>query len=209
MVIRPKHKQIALKHIALFRKLPLAFVPLLLQQVQAYDWRFPAERRDIDQQLSFLESLTGAQRSQLLSGFERLNLPSRLVTINWVRSPGEFSEQLSAHLWATHQIDAFRAASSNYLKEFSSAKPAEQTSLPRLGIAVIGKDVEHNSYPMFRKLRPHGTYFTRVNPANGLRFCSMALPPGQPPILRLLIIGTSTEASRNLSQALAHPSFLR
>jgi hypothetical protein len=35
----------------------------------------------------------------------------------------------------------------------------ERPPAPRLGIAVIGKDVEHNDYPLFRKFRPHGTYF--------------------------------------------------
>ena len=165
----PEARRIAIGHIELLRKLPVAFVQLLLQQIQAYDWRFPAERRDILQQLSFLDFLTDAERGKLLVGFEHLALPSRLMDVKWTRSPGEFSEQLSGYLWSTHQMDAFREASSSYLGKFSSALPPAQPPAPRLGIAVIGKDVEHNNYPIFRKLRPQGTYFKRVNPNNGLR----------------------------------------
>ena len=166
----PAARQVATGHIRLLQQLPLGFVPLLLQQIQAYDLRFPAERREIDQQLAYLTALSDDQRRELLAGFRRLQLPSNLERIDWVGSPITFSEQLSAYLWATSQIDAFREASSNYLEKFRATAPAERLPAPRLGIAVIGKDVERNSYPLFRKLRPHGTYFTRVNPANGLRF---------------------------------------
>src|SRR5207302_1182210 len=46
--------------------------------------------------------------------------------------------------------------------------PAERPSVPRLGIAVVGQGVDSYPAPLFRKLRPHGAYFSRVNPDNGL-----------------------------------------
>src|SRR3954452_22954663 len=95
-------KKLALGHIELLRKLPIAFVQLLLQQIQSYDWRFPAERQDILQQLAFLESLTDVQRRELLAGFEHLGLSSRLRDAQWIASPQEFSERLSGYLWSTH-----------------------------------------------------------------------------------------------------------
>src|SRR5438445_191516 len=165
----PEARQVATRHIRLLRQLPLGFVPLLLQQIQGYDWRFPAERREIDQQLAYLASLSEDQRRQLLNGFRRLEISSNLERVNWVSSPRGFSEQLSAYLWSTRQIDAFREASSSYMERFRATVSAERLPVPRLGIAVIGKGVEHNTYPLFRKLRPVGTYFTRVNPVNGLR----------------------------------------
>jgi hypothetical protein len=165
----PEARRVATSHIELLRKLPAAFTPLLLQQVQAYDWRFPAERRDIDRQLRFLESLSEADRRGLFTGFERLKLPARLVDVKWVMAPVEFSEQLSNHLWSTGQIDAFHEASSTYLKAVFAAMPNQPPAAPRLGVAVIGKGVEQNSYPLFRKFRPHGAYFTNVDPANGLK----------------------------------------
>ncbi len=38
----------------------------------------------------------------------------------------------------------------------------------RLGIAVIGQGVTTYDAPLFRNLRPHGAYFARVKPDNGL-----------------------------------------
>ena len=46
----PQAKQIATRHIALLQQLPLAFLPLLLREVIVYDWKFPAERDEIDRQ---------------------------------------------------------------------------------------------------------------------------------------------------------------
>ncbi|MBO0721853.1 MAG: hypothetical protein J2P41_13575, partial [Blastocatellia bacterium] len=165
----PEARRMAASHIELLRKLPAAFALLLLQQVQAYDWRFPAERRDIDQQFRFLESLSESDRRQLLTGFEQLQLPTRLLDVKWASSPVEFSEQLSNYLWSTHQIDAFHETSSTYQNAVLAAMPNQPPAAPRLGIAVIGKGVEQNSYPLFRNFRPHGTRFTNVNPANGLK----------------------------------------
>jgi hypothetical protein len=165
----PEARRVATSHIELLRKLPAAFMPLLLQQVQDYDWRFPAERRDIDRQLTFLESLSEADRRRLFTGFEQLQLPARLMDAKWASSPVEFSEQLSNYLWSSRQIDVFHEASSTYLKAVFAAMPNQPPAAPRLGIAVIGKGVEQNSYPLFRKFRPHGAYFTNVNPANGLK----------------------------------------
>jgi hypothetical protein len=165
----PEARRVAAGHLELLRKLPAAFTPLLLQQIQAYDWRFPAERRDIDRQLTFLKSLAEAERRRLFAGFAQLKLPARLLDAKWAASPVEFSEQLSHHLWTTGQIDAFHEASATYLKAVFAAIPSEPPAAHRLGIAVIGKGVERNTYPLFRKFRPHGSRFTNVNPANGLR----------------------------------------
>jgi hypothetical protein len=165
----PEARRVATGHLELLRKLPAAFTPLLLQQIQAYDWRFPAERRDIDRQLTFLKSLAEADRRRLFTGFAQLKLPARLLDVKWAASPVEFSEQLSHHLWTTGQIDAFHEASANYLKAVWDAIPSEPPAAPRLGIAVIGRGVERNTYPLFRKFRPHGSRFTNVNPANGLK----------------------------------------
>ncbi len=165
----PEARRVATDHLALLRQLPAAFTPLLLQQLHTYDWRFPAERRDIDRQLKFLKSLTEADRRRLFTGFVQLQLPARLLDAKWAASPVEFAEQLSHHLWTTGQIDAFHQASEVYLKAVFAALPNQPPAASRLGIAVIGKGVERNTYPLFRKLRPHGARFTNVNPANGLK----------------------------------------
>ena len=41
--------------------------------------------------------------------------------------------------------------------------------MARLGIAVIGQGVSDYAGPVFRKLRPHGVYFSRIKSENGLQ----------------------------------------
>lgn len=165
----PQARQVAVDHLDLFRQLPLAFAPLILQQLEQYDWKFPAERREIDHQLSYLSSRSGPELTSLLSEFEQLKLSRQLEQFNWVDAPGSFSQQLSAYLWATHQIDSFRGAAEKLMDKVNASMPPEQLEAPRLGVAVVGKDVKESQYPLFRKLRPYGTRFTRVDPSNGLR----------------------------------------
>lgn len=165
----PQARQLATDHIELLKQLPESFVPLLLREMIVYDWKFPAERKDLDRQLAYLGSLSEQQRRQELAPFARLRLSPELDRFNWVNAPGQYSEKLTAHLWATHQIDAFRAAATEYVQRIDTALPPQAPPLPRLGIAVIGAGVTENNYPLFRKLRPHGVYFTQVKPENGLR----------------------------------------
>jgi hypothetical protein len=86
-----------------------------------------------------------------------------------------FSERLSAHLWATHQIDTFRAAAVEYVQKVSASAPDPPLATHRLGIAVIGRGVEKNDYRLFRKLRPQGVYFTQVKNTGGLQVLADAI----------------------------------
>ncbi|HEX5410782.1 MAG TPA: hypothetical protein VFZ27_02875 [Terriglobia bacterium] len=165
----PQAREVAVDHLDLFRQLPLAFAALILQQLEQYDWKFPAERREIDHQLSYLSSRSGPEMASLLSEFEQLKLSRDLEQFNWVDAPGTFSQQLSAYLWATHQIDSFRGAAEKLMEKVNASMPPEQLPAPRLGIMIVGKEVKESQYPLFRKLRPYGTHFTRVDPSNGLR----------------------------------------
>ena len=165
----PQAREVAVNHIDLFRQLPLAFAPLILQQLEQYDWKFPAERREIDHQLSYLSSRSAPEMTGLLSEFERLKLSRQLEQFNWVDAPGTFSQQLSAYLWATHQIDSFRGAAEKLMEKVNASMPPEPLPAPRLGVVIVGKDVKESQYPLFRKLRPYGTHFTRLDPSNGLR----------------------------------------
>jgi hypothetical protein len=47
--------------------------------------------------------------------------------------------------------------------------PPKPPSVPRLGIAIIGQGVTAYDGLLFRKLRPHGAYFSRVSAENGLK----------------------------------------
>jgi hypothetical protein len=99
----------------------------------------------------------------------------RVPVGDWVSDPIAFSEKLSAHLWATHQIDGFRSAAVLYMDRKSAALPPESPSLPRLTFVMIGDGVKQAQPALFRKLRRHGTYFTNVDTTDALPTLLQAL----------------------------------
>jgi hypothetical protein len=100
--------------------------------------------------------------------FVQIRLSPQLEEFDWVKAPAQFVERLSAHLWSTHQLDAFRRASNDYADRLRVAVPPEFPPVPRLGITVIGEGVASYDQPLFRKLRAHGAYFSGVKAENGL-----------------------------------------
>jgi len=164
----PQAQAIAVKHLALLQQLPIVFVALFLREIISYDVRFPAEQRTIDDQFSYLESLSSSDRNRLFTGFASLTLSQELNAADWVHDPQRFSETLTAHLWATGQLEAFRTAADQYSTAWHKAIPESQPEIPRLSLVLIGSGASSSSHPLFRKLRPHGVYFPNVDPANGL-----------------------------------------
>ena len=151
------------------RRLPLSFLPNLLREIIEYDFKFPAERVAVTKELDHLGTLSDAQVADLFGPFYRIKLSTPLKNFDWVNSPAQFVEQLSAHLWTTHQLDAFRAAATTYANELNVVVASEAPPIPRLGVCVIGQGVGSFDGVLFRKLRPHGTYFNRIKPENGIR----------------------------------------
>jgi hypothetical protein len=164
----PKAQAVAVENVALLQDLPLGFVPFLLREIIGYDWKFPVEQRELDAQLSYLKALWPGKRKREMERFAQLQLDPKLGSFDWVNSPAQFLEQLSAQLWATQQLDEFRSASEAYVHKFNETLPQTALPVPRLGIVVLGQGTTENQYVLFRKLRRRGVYFSRVNPANGL-----------------------------------------
>ena len=129
-----------------------------------------------------------ASRWRRLWGFAGLRLTEALAKTDWVNS-AVFTEQLTAHLWTTHQIDAFRAAAVEYVAKSSAALPDGPLPAHRLAIVVIGHGARNDEYRLFRKLRPQGMYFTQVKQAGGLDTLAAAVANGQgsPVALRSLV----------------------
>ena len=165
----PEARQLAARYLPLLQELPLSFLPLLLREVIQYDWKFPIERRDLDRQLSYLGSLSEDQRGRMLAGFTELKLSASLAQMDWPGSPLRFSEQLTAFLWTSHQIDSFRAAAIAYVEKLDAAMPKEPLAMPRLAVVLIGQGATESQRPLFRKLHPHGVYFKQVDPQGGLQ----------------------------------------
>lgn len=171
----PQARQLATRQIALLQRLPVSLAPLLLREVIAYDWKFPAERKELDNQFAYLSSLSPAQLAKAVAGFAQLRLPKELDEVDWVGSPARFSEQLTAHLWASHQIDGFSAAAVEYMGKAAVFAPPDPLPVNRLGIVFVGQGVDVTSYPLFRKLRPHGVHYTRVRSEAGYKTIMDAL----------------------------------
>jgi hypothetical protein len=165
----PEARDLASAQLPALRRLPLALVPLVLRELIVYDWKFPAERVDLDRQFAYLNSLSPDAFRANVSAFDRLKLTRALEQTDWINSPATFSEQLSAHLWATHQIDAFRAAAIDYVAKATAFRPDPALPMHRLGIAVIGQGVTKNDYRLFRKMRSQGVYYTQVRHNNGVK----------------------------------------
>ncbi len=184
----PEAQRLASNQIDLLRHLPLAFLPLLLREVIGFDWKFPAEQDELTHQFQYLRGLTTGQFEGEMQPFRALRLSPELAAVDWVNAPAQFSEQLSAHLWATHQIEAFRSASVDYVHKLNLARTPKLPGLPRLTMVVLGQGVTNNNYRLFRKLRLHGTYFSNVEAGNGIT----------------VLMDAVTARARKLPQSFAH-----
>jgi len=165
----PEARKLALHYLGALQSLPLSFLPSLLREAIDYDYKFPAERRALEKELANWAGLSEDQKKQWVQGFTQISLSAQLERQDWVNNPSFFVEQLSAHLWATHQLDAFRKAAMEYADRLHAAVPPEPPPMPRLGITVIGQGAATHDEPLFRKLRPHGGYFAHVKFENGLQ----------------------------------------
>ena len=164
----PEARKLVTANIATLQRLPLSFLPSLLREAIDYDFKFPAERKALEKELATLNSLSAAQFNDWFQGFARIRLSSELENFDWIGVPAQFVEQLSAYLWTTHQLDAFRKAATEYGGNLQAAGAPEVPGVPRLGITIIGQGVTSFDGQLFRKLRPHGAYFKNVRPDRGL-----------------------------------------
>jgi hypothetical protein len=164
----PEARKVAVAHLTALQQLPLSFAPSLLREVIDYDYKFPVERASIDKELGNLSSLSPPQMQDWFRAFSQFSLSAKLEQYDWVNRPGQFVEQLSAHLWSTHQLDDFRRAAIAYGDRLRAAAPSDPPSERRLGVAIIGQGVASYDAPLFRNLRPHGTYFGNVKADGGL-----------------------------------------
>ena len=164
----PEARKVVDHYLDTLRRLPISFLPGLLREVIEYDFKFPAERAAIDDELAVISNLSAAQLSEWFEGFGVLTTSAELVGFDWINRPAQFVERQSAYLWSSGQLDAFRKAASDYGERIQAKTPARELPVFRLGIAVIGQGVSDYAEPLFAHLRKHGTYFDQIKPENGL-----------------------------------------
>ena len=155
----PQARAVAQAHLDVLKKLPLALLPSLLHELIEYDFKFPVERAELDRQLTYLSALTSAARTSLFAGFQQIQLDPALTGMDWCGRPGDFTEQLSAYLWQTHQMTAFRDAATAYGNHLQAALLPQPLPVNRLGIVVMGLGAGPQA---------DTTLFTDVDPDGGL-----------------------------------------
>jgi hypothetical protein len=165
----PEARALITNYIGVLHLLPLCFVASLLREVVDYDFKFPAERKAVERELANLRSLSSEQVPAWFQAFREIHLSSDLENLDWANAPAQFVEKLSSYLWSTHQLDAFRAAATEYGDRLQAALPQEKPVAPRLGITVIGQGVSSFDGTLFHKLRAHGAYFSRIQSDHGLK----------------------------------------
>jgi hypothetical protein len=164
----PDARRLVTAHLDTLKRLPLSLLPSLLREIATYDWKFPAERAAIERELKVLGALTAEGRQEWFHELAVIRLSPELERLDWVGAPAQFVEHLAAHLWTTGQMDAFRAAALHYGERLRAAAPPQPPAVPRLLITVVGRDASEATIPLFRRLRPYGVYFNRVDATDGL-----------------------------------------
>src|SRR5438477_8563922 len=129
----PEAKELVIHHLGTLQQLPPSFLPSLLREIADYDFKFPAERKALEKELATLSSLPPELLNDWFRGFSEIRISPQLERSDWVNTPGQFVEQLTAYLWTTHQLDAFRNAALAYADRLHVATPAESLPVPRLG----------------------------------------------------------------------------
>src|SRR5713226_1361374 len=89
----PEARKLATNYIGALRGLPLSFVPSLLREVIEYDYKFPAERKSLENELNSLNALSADETKEWFQSFAQIRLSAALETLDWVNMPGQFVEQ--------------------------------------------------------------------------------------------------------------------
>jgi hypothetical protein len=165
----PEARKLVVANLDTLRQLPLSFLPSLLREIVDYDYKFPAERKEVTSELVILGRLNSSEIAEWFQAFSQITLSTKLEQFDWAARPALFVDQQSAYLWSTHQLDAFRKAAIEYGDRMRDAIPSEPQPVNRLGIAIIGRGVASTDETLFRNLRKHGTYFAQVKPDNGVQ----------------------------------------
>ena len=98
-----------------------------------------------------------------MAPFATLKLSEKLDSNDWVNQPAQFLEQLSAHLWATQQMDGF-ARPRRIMCAHSMRRCLPRSCRYHGWECGFGEGVSGTEYKLFRKLRRSGVYFSRLNP---------------------------------------------
>jgi hypothetical protein len=164
----PLARSFAVSNLQVLQRMPLILASVILRQLIQFDWCFPAEHERLSRQFDLMSKMDNASFAGLMSAFSTMKLSSELREMEWVDHPQLFSEHLTAYLWSEHQIDRYHKAAQDYQQFVETALEETAPASPRWTIVTIGQGSEQSDRQLFRKLRPHGTLFTQIDPTGGL-----------------------------------------
>jgi hypothetical protein len=164
----PQARSFAVANLPVLQRMPLILIALVLRQAIQYDWCFPREREQLSRQLDLLGRMDAASFDALMAPFSVIQLSAELRGLDWVREPQQFSERLTAYLWSQHQIDRYHEAAQGYQQYLQKTLAEKTVATPRWTIVTVGQGIPQTELPLFRRLLPHGTLFTNVDPSDGL-----------------------------------------
>jgi hypothetical protein len=158
----PEGKALAMQSIEILRQVPTPLLPVFLQELKTYDWQFPNEQLEIRRRLAFVQANPNS-----VSGFSRISVPPHFLKSENIAVPQRFVSEMSAYLWSSLQMDAYREAAAEFMRLYQAADKPIAPNVPRLVVLVIGQGAT-GSPELFQKLSSHGQIRTNVRVEGGV-----------------------------------------
>jgi hypothetical protein len=154
----------------LLQTLPVPLAAIMMQQIARAGRLFPIELRELNQTLQSLTSPRQPSTEQAVQLFAKLRLSPEMQRVDWRTDPAGFVERMTTELWGSSQIGDLREAAKLLMPSASiSTTPASKPA--RFVVIVLDQDLSSATQPptLFRKLRPHGTFFPNVKDQQGTK----------------------------------------
>ncbi len=153
----PEGREIAISHLDVLNEIPAALLPVFLVELKDYDWKFPVEQREIIARLEFIRA-----NPVSLSAFRNISIPAALESSRDARDPQRFLADVTAVLWSSLQMDAYRKAADEFVALYEAKVQQPAPPRPRLVMICIGREAGTPAYPLFQRLRSSGQICTNV-----------------------------------------------
>ena len=161
----PQARQFAVEQLSLLQRLPFLVCPSFLQQIQGLDTLFPAERASLQRQCEGLAGLPQQRFRELTEPLAALSSSPALQGLDWVRFPARFVTEMTAYLWSSSQLNAFRKATTDLF----AAVPLFEDTSHRLAILVLGQGATVDRSKVLGRLRRLGVTLSAVDSASAAK----------------------------------------
>ena len=132
----------------------------------------------MEKELANLNSLSAEQVEAWFQGFAQIQLSSKLEEFDWINSPAQFVEQLSSHLWTTHQLDAFRTAAMEYANRLQARSRQSRLRYPGLELRLSARELRLTTKPCFASCARMAHISNGSSRKMVCSNCSAPSPPG-------------------------------